>query len=56
MARLEGLEQAYRAGSMTPDQQARYRVVLHRLQEHMLLISRLGLLPQAMLSDAGQVQ
>ncbi len=36
------LDPAYRAGQMTPEQAARYRALLRRLQESLPLIERLG--------------
>lgn len=39
------LERHYHAGTMTPDQQARYRDLLRRLAEARPLIERLGLQP-----------
>jgi hypothetical protein len=45
MARLEGLDHAYRASQMTPDQQARYQELLCQLKAALPLIERLGLYP-----------
>ncbi len=43
LTRLErDLDPAYRAGQMTPEQAARYRALLRRLQESLPLIERLG--------------
>lgn len=42
MARLRGLERAYRAGRMTPEQAARYLALLRRLKETLPIVERLG--------------
>lgn len=45
MMRLEKLDEEYRSGRMTPDQQARYRRLLRKLSEATPIIERLELYP-----------
>ncbi|MBI4493562.1 MAG: hypothetical protein HY690_12300 [Chloroflexi bacterium] len=50
MARLEGLDQVYRAGTMTAEQGAQYRALLGKLKETLPILCRLRLtLPRVVL-------
>ena len=43
MARLEDLEEAYRAGTMTAEQRERYRLLRQKLRTYLPLLQQLGL-------------
>jgi hypothetical protein len=43
LMRLAGLDEAYRAGAMTPAQRERYRALRATLRERLPLLERLGL-------------
>ena len=45
MARLEGLDQAYRAGLMTAEQQHRFRTLRQTLRTQLPILERLGFSP-----------